>query len=160
VVEHLVERLYREEPAAAERGRVRTLSPEALEPLTPYRWPGNVRELQNVVFGVLVGKRAGTELLLSDLPRRLLGGREGNRHGVVDVAELERPLDTGRSTFAPRRSAWSASRSSTRSRLPGETRPAQPSCSALLVAADDSGGTVRAMIRRLGLARRRRGRRG
>src|SRR5215813_7508496 len=95
LVEHFVERFYREEPAAAERGQVRTISPEAMEALIGYRWPGNVRELRNVVFGTLVGKRGGTELLLSDLPRRLLGTRESNEHGVIDAAALERVLGSG-----------------------------------------------------------------
>jgi len=121
-----------------------------------------VRELRNVVVGALVGKRAGTELLLSDLPRRPLGPREDNRHGVVDVAELERALGTG--TFDLRAEKERLERFALEHALL-LTRGNAARAAELLGAvgrgeADDPGGTVRAMMRRLGLARRRRGRRG
>ena len=39
----------------------------ALDALRRYPWPGNIRELRNVIYQALVYKRAGDELLLSDL---------------------------------------------------------------------------------------------
>ena len=158
LVEHFIERFYREEPRAAERGRVRSVSTEAMEALLAHRWPGNVRELRNVIFGALVGKRAGSELLLSDLPRRLLGAREDAGRGVIDLAELERALGAGRFDLRAERErlerlaleqALSLARgnASRAAELLGAVGRGQ---------ADDPGGTVRAMMRRLGLARRRR----
>ena len=157
LVEHFVERFYREEPGVAERGRVQTVSPEAMEALSGYRWPGNVRELRNVVFGALVGKRAGTELLLSDLPRRLLGARENDGRGVIDVAALERALGAGRFDLRAERErlerlaleqALSLARGNAAraAELLGAVGRGQSA---------DPGGTVRAMIRRLGLRPRR-----
>ena len=162
LVEHFVERFYRDEPAAAERGRVRTISAEAMEALTGHRWPGNVRELRNVVFGALVGKRAGTELLLSDLPRRLLGGRENGAHGVIDAAALDRALGSGAFDLRAEKERLE--------RLALEQALALASGNAARAAellgavgrgeASDPGSTVRAMMRRLGVrARKARGRR-
>ena len=158
LVEHFIERFYREEPAAEDRGRVRTVSPEAMEVLVAYRWPGNVRELRNVVFGALVGKRAGTELLLSDLPRRLLGARTGDGRGVIDVAALERALGSGR--FDLRAEKERLERLALEQAL-ALSRGNAARAAELLGAvgrgeASDPGGTVRAMMRRLGLAARRR----
>jgi len=161
LVEHFVARFYREEPAAAERGRVRAVSPEAMEVLTGHRWPGNVRELRNVVFGALVGKRGGTELLLSDLPRRLLGGRSTEGRGVVDPSALERALGSG--TFDLRAERERLERLALERAL-ALARGNAARAAELLGAvgrgeASDPGSTVRAMMRRLGVAPRRRGRR-
>ena len=160
LVEHFIERFYREEPAAAERGKVSTVSPEAIEVLRAYRWPGNVRELRNVVFGALVAKRAGSELLLSDLPRRLLGAREGDGRGVIDVAALERAVSAGQ--FDLRREREQLERLALGQAL-SLARGNAARAAELLGAvgrgeAADPGGTVRAMMRRLGL-RGRSGRR-
>jgi len=162
LVEHFVERFYREEPAAAERGRVGSISPEAMEALTTFRWPGNVRELRNVVFGALVGKRAGTELLLSDLPRRLLGGREDDQQGVIDAAALDRALGSG--AFDLRAEKERLERLALEQAL-ALCRGNAARAAELLGAvgrgeASDPGGTVRAMMRRLGVrARKARARR-
>jgi DNA-binding NtrC family response regulator len=67
---HFVEAYYRRQPDAT-RAHVDTIAAEAIRALEAYDWPGNVRELRNVIFQALVYKRAGRELLLSDL-RRLL----------------------------------------------------------------------------------------
>ncbi|HUM10628.1 MAG TPA: sigma-54 dependent transcriptional regulator [Myxococcaceae bacterium] len=161
LVEHFIERFYREEPAAAERGRVQTVSAEAMETLTAYRWPGNVRELRNAVFGALVGKRGGTELLLSDLPRRLLGARDHDEHGVVDVVALERALGAG--TFDLRAERERLERLALEQAL-SLARGNAARAAELLGAvgrgeASDPGGTVRAMMRRLGLVTRKYSRR-
>src|SRR5262249_49502786 len=41
LVEHFIERFYREEPQAAERDRVRRVSAEAMDALVAHRWPGH-----------------------------------------------------------------------------------------------------------------------
>jgi two-component system nitrogen regulation response regulator GlnG len=46
---------------------VSSVSAPALDALRAHAWPGNIRELRNVIYEALVYKRAGTELLLSDL---------------------------------------------------------------------------------------------
>ena len=46
---------------------------------TAYSWPGNIRELRNVLYETLVYKRAGEEILLSDLPTRILTRGERRR---------------------------------------------------------------------------------
>src|SRR5262249_47373650 len=146
----------------AERGQVRTISPEAMEALIGYRWPGNVRELRNVVFGTLVGKRGGTELLLSDLPRRLLGARESDAQGVIDAAALDRALGSG--TFDLRVEKERLERLAP-GQAPTLARGKAARAAELLGPvgrgeAADPGSTVRAMMRRLGVratkARRRR----
>jgi len=162
LVEHFVDRFYREEPAAAERGRVRIISPEAMEVLIGYRWPGNVRELRNVVFGTLVGKRGGTELLLSDLPRRLLGARKSDAQGVIDAAALDRALGSG--TFDLRVEKERLERLALEQALTlargNAARAAELLGAVGRGEAADPGSTVRAMMRRLGVratkARRRR----
>ena len=69
--------------------------------LTAYAWPGNIRELRNVLYGALVRKRCGHELLVSDLPRRLLTGAAGpaadvpGAVGVVDGVRIEQELERG-----------------------------------------------------------------
>jgi DNA-binding NtrC family response regulator len=158
LVEHFIERFYREEPAAVERGRVQTVSPEAMEVLVAHRWPGNVRELRNAIFGALVGKRAGSELLLSDLPRRLLGAREPNGRGVIDVVSLKRALGSG--AFDLRAEKERLERLALEQAL-SLARGNAARAAELLGAvgrgeASDPGGTVRAMMRRLGMRPRRR----
>jgi len=158
LVEHFIERFYREEPAAAERGRVRSVSVEAMDALVGHRWPGNVRELRNVIFGALVGKRAGAELLLSDLPRRLLGAGDNGERGVIDLAALERAVGAGHFDLRAERErlerlalehalAIARGNASRAAELLGAVGRGE---------ATDPGGTVRAMMRRLGLRRRRR----
>ncbi|MDB4983707.1 MAG: sigma-54-dependent Fis family transcriptional regulator, partial [Myxococcales bacterium] len=91
---HMIERFYKEEPAARTRHAVAAVSDEAMTALRAYRWPGNIRELRNVIFEALVDKRAGAELLLADLPLRVRRGAErrpsayANASDVVDAAAL------------------------------------------------------------------------
>ena len=151
LVDHLIGRFHQEEKA---RAAVRSGSPRVLEALAAYPWPGNVRELRNVIFSALVHKRAGDELLLSDLPRRILrreAGREDDR--LFDRVLLERRIAAGTMNLrteierlerdslevALRRGDGNASRAA---RLLGEVGRG---------AASDPGGTVRAMMRRLGM---------
>gem|GEM_PF-3799553 len=134
-----------------------TISSEAMDVLVAYRWPGNVRELRNVVFGALVGKRAGTELVLSDLPRRLLGARGSDGRGVVDISALEQAVSTGQ--FDLRAEKERLERLALERAL-SLARGNAARAAELLGAVGrresaDPGGTVRAMMRRLGLKTRR-----
>jgi DNA-binding NtrC family response regulator len=96
LVAHFVERFYAQEPDAAAR-RVARFGDAALEVLAAHAWPGNVRELRNVVFATLVDKRRGDEVLVSDLPRRLL------------VAEADAPRgDEAAARAEPGGAVWSA----------------------------------------------------
>jgi len=163
---HLIARFYREEPAAPHR--VARLTSSALAALARYPWPGNVRELRNVMFQALVTKRAGDDLLLSDLPEHVVRGTPGDpeptalegdaqaRGGqatAIDRATLARMIDEGRMNLravrdeleraalelALARAGGSPARAA---RLLGEVGRGSSS---------DPGGTVRAMMRRHGL---------
>ncbi|HET7506523.1 MAG TPA: sigma 54-interacting transcriptional regulator [Kofleriaceae bacterium] len=81
---HLIARFYREEPAAPHR--VVRLTSAALAALHRYPWPGNVRELRNVMFQALVTKRAGDELLLSDLPEHIVRGTPDDAGPVASTS--------------------------------------------------------------------------
>ena len=147
----LVARFYREEPDAPHR--VTSLSPLALSALERYPWPGNVRELRNVLFQSLVKKRAGSELLLADLPHRLLAPAPASTGTLVDRAAIGKLLDAGRMNLravrdelertalelALARAQGSATRAA---RLLGEVGRG---------ASSDPAGTVRAMRRRFGI---------
>jgi len=77
---------------------VTRLTPQARDALLRYPWPGNVRELRNVLFQALVNKRAGDELLLSDLPSTSCGAPRESRGAttLIDRAAIARLLDEGR----------------------------------------------------------------
>ncbi|NVB82742.1 MAG: sigma 54-interacting transcriptional regulator [Kofleriaceae bacterium] len=151
---HLIARFYREEPTSPHR--VARISHTALGVLARYPWPGNVRELRNVLFQSLVKKRSGDELLLSDLPSHVVRGQPSDpqdRPTVVDRAALARMIDEGRMNLrAVRDDLERASLELALARTGGS-----PARAARLLgevgrgASTDPGGTVRAMMRRLGL---------
>jgi transcriptional regulator with GAF, ATPase, and Fis domain len=150
---HLIARFYREERAAPHR--VTKLCPSVLGILARYPWPGNVRELRNVLYHALVRKRAGDELLLSDLPEYVVRGRppEPSRSpgaSPIDRAAIERMVDDGRMNLRALRDELEktaltvalakAGGSPTRAaRLLGEVGRGD---------SRDPSGTVRAMMRR------------
>ncbi|MCK6548075.1 hypothetical protein L6R52_19645 [Myxococcota bacterium] len=130
------------------------VSPAALRALAAYPWPGNIRELRNVVFAILVDKRAGDEILLSDLPRRILS-RDGP---VLDGAdrtrtEIARAMDAG--TFDLKAAVEHLERTALALAL--ERAGGSPTHAARSLGtvgrgrSSDPGGTVRAMMRRLGV---------
>ncbi|MEW6430795.1 MAG: sigma 54-interacting transcriptional regulator [Myxococcota bacterium] len=154
LVLQLIERYYAEDPGAAKRHRVREVTPEALEVLKAYPWPGNIRELRNVVFGALVTRRAGSALLVSDLPRRLWARPEHDA-GLIAPATIEQRIAAGDFNLkdeiealervalsaALRRAQGNAAKAA---RLLGDVGRGR---------AKDPGGTVRTMMKRLGLGR-------
>jgi DNA-binding NtrC family response regulator len=148
----LIGRFYREEPSAPHR--VTTITPTALDALRRYPWPGNVRELRNALYQALVGKRAGSELLLSDLPARILKmDRAPKVSGLIDRDAIAKLIDAGQMNLrtvrddlertalqlALARAEGSATRAA---RLLGEVGRG---------ASSDPAGTVRAMRRRFGV---------
>ncbi len=152
---HLLARFYREEPRAPHR--VTTLTASALAALQRYPWPGNVRELRNVVFQALVNKRAGDDLLLSDLPEHVVRGAPADRRTapgtLIDRGAIAKLLDEGRMNLRSLRDdlerttlelalARSGGSPSRIARLLGEVGRG---------ASRDPAGTVRAMLRRHGL---------
>jgi transcriptional regulator with GAF, ATPase, and Fis domain len=152
---HFIERFYAEEPPSNGGVRVRTVSERALAVLAAYPWPGNVRELRNTVYESLVRKLSGEQLLLSDLPRRILQrpSRARQDDSLVNDATLAGRFDGGSMNLrrelenleraalleALRRSAGNPARAA---QLLGEVGRG---------AARDPAGTVRAMMRRLGI---------
>jgi transcriptional regulator with PAS, ATPase and Fis domain len=154
LVAHLIARFYREEPEAPHRAE--RIAPAALAALRRYPWPGNVRELRNVIFHALVHKRSGDEILLVDLPEHVLRGVPlvGDSPTAIDRAALARMLDSGAMNLRELRDELE--RSSLELALARTN--GSPSRAARLLgevgrgASADPGGTVRAMMRRHGLA--------
>ena len=145
---HFMQRYSREQ----QRDLVGEIAPDALAALLAYPWPGNVRELRNVIYESLVYKRGGRELLLSDLPKRvLIRGRESSREPVIDRAAVAGRIERGTMSLkdevaalqrvaieeALKRTGGNAAQAA---RLLGEVGRG---------VARDPGGTVRAMMRRL-----------
>ena len=155
LAQHFIERFYKDEPPIAGQTRVLGVSERALAALGQYRWPGNVRELRNTVYESLVKKLSGSELLLSDLPRRILERPRDARHeqALFEPARLAARFDGLRMNLrlelenleraaleeALRRAAGNPGRAA---QLLGEVGRG---------AARDPAGTVRAMMRRLGI---------
>jgi DNA-binding NtrC family response regulator len=131
--------------------RIDAIRPEALAAMAAYRWPGNIRELRNVLYEALVYKRAGRELLLSDLPSRVLR-TSSRRDALVDGSQIRRRLQSGTLNLrdeirALEQTALAAALEETGGNA---TRAARLLGAVGRGAARDPGGTVRAMKRRLG----------
>ncbi len=134
---------------------VSTVSAGALDALRSHPWPGNIRELRNVIYEALVYKRAGSELLLSDLTGLIRPAAAPSAGGVVNGAALAAAvgspgfqlarevasLERAALELALRRTGGNAAQAA---RLLGSVGRGQ---------AADPGGTVRAMMKRLGLRR-------
>ena len=150
-------RFYTEEPEAKGRHQVEGADDATLAALRAYRWPGNIRELRNVIFEALVHKRAGRELLLSDLPRRVLRGEAGRggrrRGGAIDPAAIERLVGAG--SFDLVNAVGELERAALVAAL--AKAGGNAAAAARLLGrighgnARDPGGTARAMMRRLGV---------
>jgi len=144
---------------AAEEGRgVDDITPEAIAALERYRWPGNVRELRNAIYQTLVEKRAGRELLLSDLPRRILRGGRGqtaSERGATWLAEAARDVGSGRLRLRDAlRELERAALVAALARAGGNAAEAARLLGTVgRGSARDPGGTVRSMMRRLDVRR-------
>jgi DNA-binding NtrC family response regulator len=151
---HFIGRFYEREAGAGGAPQVKDISERALAALVHHPWPGNIRELRNVIYQALVYKRAGAEILLTDLRPILSAPAEGETgHGrqVVDAAAIEAQID-GRA-FNLRREIERLERAALQAAL--ARAAGRPTVAARLLGevgrgrASDPGGTVRAMMRRL-----------
>jgi two-component system response regulator AtoC len=145
---HLLDRFAREQAKPV----VGTIRPEAMRALAAYPWPGNIRELRNVLYEALVYKRAGTEILLSDLPARILKKSATRREALVDPELVRHKLRTGAMNLraeieALERAALDAALAESGGNA---THAARLLGTVGRGASADPGGTVRAMKRRLG----------
>ena len=151
LAQRFVERFYVDDPSA--QPRVRGLREDALRALSAYPWPGNVRELRNVVWETLVYKHAGEEIIPSDLPRRVLGpGSKPPQAALIDRAAVARKLAARTLNLREEMAALQRAALGEALALTGGNAA---EAARLLGAvgrgrAKDPGGTVRAMMRRLG----------
>jgi DNA-binding NtrC family response regulator len=144
---HFLDRFAREN----HQPRIDAIRPEALRAMAAYPWPGNIRELRNVLYEALVYKRAGRELLLADLPSRVLR-TSSRRDALVDGGQLRQRLQSGELNLrdeirALEQTALAAALEETGGNA---TQAARLLGAVGRGAARDPGGTVRAMKRRLG----------
>jgi DNA-binding NtrC family response regulator len=144
---HFMARFAREQ----NRPPVTSVRADALRALEAYPWPGNIRELRNVVYETLVYKRAGSEILLSDLPRRILERADAGAEPASDRSSVARKIAQGTMNLraevaalermaieeALRRSGGNAAQAA---RLLGQVGRGM---------ARDPGGTVRAKLRKM-----------
>jgi DNA-binding NtrC family response regulator len=135
-----------------EQGRtaVTEISGPALAALMAYPWPGNIRELRNAIYETLVYKRAGSEILLADLPRRLLT-RDREAAAAVDRSVLADRIARGHMNLRDEVAALErAALEEALARTGGNAARAARLLGAVgRGSSRDPGGTVRAMMRRL-----------
>ena len=145
---HFMERFAREQARPVVTG----LRPDARRALEAYTWPGNIRELRNVLYETLVYKRAGDEILLSDLPGRILRrGAERRRAQVTDRSLVASKIARG--TMNLREEIADLQRIAVAEALARTNGNAAQAARLLGTVgrgvARDPGGTMRAMMRRL-----------
>ena len=147
---------------AREQGRpeVTGIAGDALAALVAYPWPGNIRELRNVIYETLVYKKAGNEILLSDLPKRIIAPGQGEAsESAISREAIARKIERG--TMSLRDEVAALQRAAIEEAL-NRTRGNAAQAARLLGevgrgVARDPGGTLRAMMRRLGDRNRRPG---
>jgi DNA-binding NtrC family response regulator len=144
---HFMERFSEEQ----QRPPVTRLRDDALRALEAYPWPGNIRELRNVIYETLVYKRAGDEILLSDLPTRILRRERSEASTAFDRDEVARRVKTGAMNLRDEIETFERAALDEALRLSGgnAAEAARLLGAVGRGAAKDPGGTVRAMMRRL-----------
>jgi transcriptional regulator with GAF, ATPase, and Fis domain len=145
---HFLSRFAREQA----RPPIVRIHGDALEAMRNYSWPGNIRELRNVIYETLVYKRAGDELLLSDLPQRILTSEiERPRPTTIDREALARKIGSG--TMNLQEEIAELQRVALQEALARSKGNASHAARLLGTVgrgtSRDPGGTVRAMMRRL-----------
>lgn len=152
LAQHFIARFARDQ----HRTGVTGLRGDALRALQAYPWPGNIRELRNVLYETLVYKRGGTEILLSDLPKRLLQRQATAEPApAVDREAIARKIQQGTMSLRQEMAALErVALDEALARAGGNAaRAAQLLGAVGRGAARDPGGTVRSMMRRLGYRR-------
>jgi len=150
LAQRFLERFYADEPAA--QPRARGLRADTLRALAAYPWPGNVRELRNVVWETLVYKRAGDEIIPSDLPRRVLRpGATPPQASLIDRGAVARKLAARALNLKDEIAALQRAALAEALALTGgnAAEAARLLGTVGRGTAKDPGGTVRAMLRRL-----------
>ncbi len=153
---HFIAKFAQEQPQTA-AVRVRDLRADALRALQRYAWPGKIRELRNVLYETLVYKRAGEEIIPSDLPRRIVApGRSADGHTaagppIVDAQMLSTRVAGG--GFNLREEMARLQEAALREALARTGGNAAQAAKLLgevgRGSSRDPGGTVRAMMKRL-----------
>jgi transcriptional regulator with PAS, ATPase and Fis domain len=158
---HFLMRFAREQPQTG-AARVKDIRADALRALQAYAWPGNIRELRNVIYETLVYKRAGEEIILADLPKRVLTPTP-TRDTTREPTDTDAPLvdaqavadRIARGQFNLRDEVAGLQRAALEEALRraggNATKAARLLGSVGRGRASDPGGTVRAMARRLGI---------
>ena len=151
---HFMQRFAREQ----HRVEVLAIASDAMAALAAYPWPGNIRELRNVIYESLVYKRAGTELLLSDLPKRVLtrGASTQDDEKAVNRTAVARKIERGSMRLKDEVAALErVAIEEALKRSGGNVAQAARLLGAVgRGVARDPGGTLRAMMRRLGASPR------
>jgi transcriptional regulator with GAF, ATPase, and Fis domain len=126
-----------------------TLDAQVVRALQAYPWPGNIRELRNVIYETLVYKRAGTEILLADLPARVL--KRSPDSGASPAGEIARRVRQGRLNLRDEIDALERTALDEALKVAGGNAAAAARLLGTVGrgSARDPGGTVRAMMRRL-----------
>jgi DNA-binding NtrC family response regulator len=132
------------------RPPVTAIETAALAALAAHPWPGNVRELRNVIYETLVYKRVGDEILLSDLPRRIVKTAK-TPSAAVDRGVIADRIAHGRMNLRDEVAALErVALEEALARTGGNAaRAAQLLGAVGRGSSRDPGGTVRAMMRRL-----------
>jgi len=145
---HFMARFAREQ----NRPDVTGITSDAQAALVAYPWPGNIRELRNVLYETLVYKKAGKDILLSDLPRRIIApAQDDESEWTTSRGAISRKIERG--TMSLRDEVAALQRAAIEEALT-RTRGNAAQAARLLGevgrgVARDPGGTLRAMMRRL-----------
>jgi DNA-binding NtrC family response regulator len=147
LIRHFLDRFAQEN----HRPPIESVRPDALRALAAYSWPGNIRELRNAIFETLVYKRAGCQVLLSDLPARILRA-PARREALVDGGRVRQRLRSGSLNLRDEiRALEQTALAAALDESGGNATAAARLLGAVgRGASRDPGGTVRAMKRRLG----------
>jgi DNA-binding NtrC family response regulator len=144
---HFMDRFAREQ----KRRPLSGIRPDVIRALCAYPWPGNIRELRNVIFETLVYKRGGPEILLADLPKRILKRGGDATDSAINRNTVARKLDRG--TMNLRAEVASLERVAINEALKRTGGNAAQAARLLgelgRGTARDPGGTLRAMMRRM-----------
>jgi DNA-binding NtrC family response regulator len=140
---------------AREQGRpvVGRIRADAIRALRAYPWPGNIRELRNTIYEALVYKRAGDEIILADLPRRVLRPEaDAERGSIADRSRIAERIQMGTMRLRDEIAALERAAVEEALKLAGgnAARAARLLGAVGRGSSRDPGGTLRAMMRRLG----------
>ena len=95
LVEHLTERLHREQGLAR-----CDFAQDAMAVLQAYEWPGNVRQLRNIIERMMIlGNRLGQEIGAEDLPQEVIASNPGTVVSESGDSFVSMPLREAREAF-------------------------------------------------------------